>query len=114
MSTLTLISSSIVALLHFMFLYTESIGWPKMARRFGYTKEETKITQLLATNQGAYNGGFAVLLLWALYSGHAPTVGALLMFIIAMSVVGAATVRWTIFVIQGVPAILALAFHQFS
>ena len=32
----------------------------------------------------------------------------LLAFIVVMGIVGALTVRWTIFVVQGIPAILGL------
>ena len=62
----------------------------------------------LALNQGAYNAGVAVVLAWALATGRTDTAAALLVFVVAMAAVGAASVRWTIFVVQGVPALLAL------
>lgn len=80
-----------------------------MAKRFGYKPEAIVATKVLALNQGAYNAGFAALLAWALVTGQAATVTALLIFIIAMAVVGALSVRWTLFVAQGVPAVAALA-----
>jgi len=98
----------IVVGLHVLFALAESVGWTQMARRFGYSREATEHTRRLALNQGAYNLGFAGLLAWALIAAQGPTVIALLSFIIAMAVVGAVSVRWTIFVIQGGPAVVAL------
>lgn len=98
----------IVVALHVLFALMESVGWSKMARRFGYNREATEITRTLAMNQGAYNLGFAALLAWALVAGHGATVIALLAFITAMAVVGALTASWTILVLQGAPAIVAL------
>ncbi len=99
----------IVVALHALFALAESVGWSQMARRFGYSAEATETTRRLALNQGAYNAGLAAVLGWALVAGHGPTVIAMLAYVVAMSIVGAASVRWTIFVIQGVPAIVALA-----
>ena len=98
----------IVVGLHVLFGLAESVGWSQMARRFGYSREATETTRALALNQGAYNIGFAAVLAWALVTGQGPTVIALLSFITAMAVVGAVSVRWTIFLIQGVPAVVAL------
>lgn len=99
----------IVVALHAVFALAESVGWDQMARRFGYSPEATETTRRLALNQGAYNAGIAAVLGWALVAGHGPTVTAMLAYVIAMAIVGAASVRWTIFVIQGIPAIVALA-----
>lgn len=98
----------IVVGLHVLFGLAESVGWSQMARRFGYSREATETTRVLALNQGAYNIGFAAVLAWALVTGQGPTVIALLSFITAMAVVGAVSARWTIFLIQGVPAVVAL------
>ena len=99
----------LVVILHVLFAFGESVGWNAMAKRFGYRPEAIVATKVLALNQGAYNAGFAALLAWALVSSQAATVVALLSFIIAMSIVGALSVRWTLFVVQGVPALVALA-----
>ncbi|MCB9592131.1 MAG: DUF1304 family protein [Sandaracinaceae bacterium] len=98
----------IVVALHVLFGLAESVGWNQMARRFGYDKEKTETTRSLALNQGAYNAGLAAVLGWALATGQTATVIAMLAYVVAMAVVGAVSVRWTIFVIQGVPATLAL------
>ena len=103
------VTAWIVVALHIVFGLAESVGWSQMARRFGYNQEATETTRRLALNQGAYNGGVAALLAWALIAGQATTVVAMLVFVLAMSVVGALSVRWTIFVLQGLPALIALA-----
>lgn len=105
------ITAWLVVALHLVFAAMESVGWDQMARRFGSTPEETEITRSLAMNQGAYNAGLAMVLAWALVTGRGPTVVAMLIYVVAMAIVGGATVRGSIFVIQGVPALLALAAH---
>lgn len=103
------VTAWIVVALHLLFCLAETAGWSQMARRFGYSKEATQITRSLALNQGFYNAGLAVVLGWALATGQRATVMAMLLYVVAMSVVGAVSVRWTIFVLQGVPALVALA-----
>jgi putative membrane protein len=99
----------IVVVLHGIFALGESVGWSQMGRRFGLTPEAVEHTRALALNQGAYNLGLAAVLGWAVATGQTRTVVAMLVFVVAMAVVGAASVRWTIFVVQGVPAVAALA-----
>ncbi len=103
------VTAWIVVALHLLFGLAESVGWDQMARRFGYNKEKTEITRSLALNQGAYNAGLASVLAWALLTGQGATVVAMLVYVVAMAIVGAVSVRWTIFVVQGVPAVIALA-----
>lgn len=98
----------IVVVLHVLFGLAESVGWDRMAARFGYTREQTQTTRTLALNQGAYNAGLAAVLAWALATGEGSAAMAMLAYVVAMAIVGALSVRWTIFVIQGVPALAAL------
>ncbi len=109
MSTIATIAASLVVLLHLVFAAAESVGWTQMAARFGYDKQKTETTRALALNQGAYNAGLACVLGWALATGQAATVIAMLIYVLVMAIVGALSVRWSIFVIQGVPALAALA-----
>ena len=111
MATAALVATLGVAVLHLLFLAMETVGWSKMARGFGYKRDEVELTRTLAANQGFYNGGVACLLVWAALTGQAATVTALMLFVIAMAIVGAITAKWTILVIQGAPAALALALH---
>ncbi len=98
-----------VGVLHVVFGLAESVGWSQMSRRFGYNREATETTRTLALNQGAYNGGVAMLLFWGVASANDAMVTALLIFVVTMGAIGAWSVRWTLFVAQGVPALLALA-----
>lgn len=98
-----------VVVLHVVFGLAESVGWDQMARRFGYRPDAIEQTRTLALNQGAYNAGIACLLAWALATARFDVAIALLVFIVAMAIVGGASVRPTIFVAQGVPALIALA-----
>lgn len=104
------LSAVIVAVLHVAFAAGESVGWTAFARRLGYDDARISATRPLALNQGAYNFGVAAMLGWAVFTDNWPTAQVLLLFIVAMSIVGALSVRWTIFAIQGVPALIALAF----
>ena len=104
----------IVAVLHVAFAAGESVGWSGMAARFGYSKEKIEHTRKLALNQGAYNLGVAAMLGVGLATDNAAMVQTLLWFIVAMAVVGGASVRWTIFAIQGVPALIALGLTMTS
>jgi putative membrane protein len=106
---LATIPAWIVVALHVLFGLAESVGWTGMARRFGYNREKTEITRALALNQGAYNAGLAGVLAWALLTGRTDTAVAMLVYVVVMAIVGAVSVRWTIFVVQGVPAVIALA-----
>lgn len=106
---LATIAVTVVAVLHVAFAAGESVGWTAFARRMGYDAARIEATRSLALNQGAYNFGVAAMLGYAVWTQAWPTVHMILLFIIAMSVVGALSVRWTIFVVQGVPAIIALA-----
>ena len=99
----------LVVALHLLFALAETVGWGQMARRFGYSAAATEHTRALALNQGAYNAGIACVLGWTLLTGRTEAALALLAFITAMGVVGGASVRWTIAVIQSVPALLAIA-----
>jgi len=103
-----------VVALHVLFGLAESVGWSGMARRFGYDREKTEITRALALNQGAYNAGLAGMLAWALVTGRTDTAMAMLVYVLVMGIVGAVSVRWTIFVVQGVPAVVALATLSFA
>lgn len=100
---------ALVAFLHVVFAAAESIGWQAFATRMGYSRDRIEATRQLAANQGAYNLGVAAMLGWSMVSGDWGTVAMLLAFIVVMGIVGALTVRWTIFVVQGIPAILGLA-----
>lgn len=110
---LAAIPAWLVVLLHIAFGMAESVGWTQLATRFGYKPEAIETTRMLALNQGAYNAGIAMVLAWSLATDRTPTAIAVLLFIVAMGLVGGATARWTIVVLQSVPAAIAVAALMF-
>ena len=104
------IATGVVAAAHVAFMILESVLWttPTGRRMFAQTVESAETTRVLALNQGVYNGGVAMLLVWAMATGRPATVAALLAFIIAMGIVGAVTAKPTILVAQALPAAVAL------
>lgn len=103
----------VVAALHLGFLVLEMFLWntPTGHRIFGLKPELAAQSAALAKNQGLYNGFLAAGLIWGLVLGPAGL--AIKVFFLACVVVagifGAATVNRRIFVIQALPAIVALA-----
>jgi putative membrane protein len=103
----------IVSLLHCYFLILEMFLWetPRTRAIFRTDPEFAARSRTLAGNQGLYNGFLAAGLLWGLWlgpDGQAITLFFLICVIIA-AIYGAATVSRKIFVVQGVPALLAIA-----
>ncbi|MEM1412311.1 MAG: DUF1304 domain-containing protein [Pseudomonadota bacterium] len=90
-----------------MFLWTEPVGM----RTFGMTEAFARESAALAANQGLYNGFLAAGLIWGLIRGDQGR--HVLVFFLACVVVagvfGGITVKPTIFLVQGVPAMIALA-----
>lgn len=105
------IAIGVVAAAHVIFMVLESVLWttPTGRRIFAQTVDGAEATRVLALNQGVYNGGVAALLVWAMVTGRPATAAALLVFIIAMGIVGAVTAKPTILVAQALPAAVALA-----
>jgi len=105
----------IVALLHFGFLYLEMFLWtkPRGLKAFGNTPEKAEIMKVLAANQGLYNGFLAAGLIWSLTVSSRLFEFDIKMFflgcVILAALFGAATVSRRILLIQGLPAIVALA-----
>ena len=90
-----------------MFLWTEPVGM----RVFGLTPEFARESAPLAMNQGLYNGFLAAGLIWGLLSkenGLAIKVFFLACVIVA-GIFGGLTAKASIVVVQGGPALLALA-----
>ena len=110
----------IVALLHFFFLYLEMFLWttPSGRKRFGTTEQQAKDTAVLAANQGLYNGFLGAGLIWSLLHSNPQTSHELAVFFLACVIVaaiyGGATSNKKILVVQGLPALVALALVLFS
>lgn len=108
--------SVIVGVLHLGFMVLESFLWTHRIGRktFGLTAEDAEKTKVLAFNQGMYNGALGVALIVAAATGELTTAAFLLAFVVFVGLVGAATVKWTIAVVQAAPAALALALGWFA
>ena len=101
----------VVALLHLYFLVLEMFLWtrPLGLRTFRNTPEKAEITRVLAANQGLYNGFLAAGLLYAVATGSREFALFFLACVVVAALYGAWSVNKRIFMVQGVPALAALA-----
>src|SRR5260370_1920797 len=99
-----------VALSHVGFLILEMFYWNEPVGReiFNTTPEFTASTQLLAANQGLYNGFLAAGLLWGLFSGRRDLKIFFLCCVIVAGVYGGLPPEMSILYIQRLPALAAL------
>lgn len=112
MEYLVQITIGFVALLHCLFMVLEMFLW-----RTGTGRSITKLsvemaerTSALAANQGLYNGFLASGLVWSLVATDS-TFELRLFFLVCVIVAGlfgAITVSRTIFLVQAMPAVVAL------
>ena len=114
MHILAAIFVGIVALEHIYILVLEMFLWTSSRARksFGTTMEEAVATKPLAANQGLYNGFLAAGLIWGLVhpnhqTGHSIEVFFLICVLVA-ALYGGATVKRAIWLVQGLPALIAL------
>ena len=107
----------IVAFAHLYFLVLEMFLWegPIGRKVFRMDAQKAATTAVLAKNQGLYNGFLAAGLVWGIAlasqgADHAVQVETFFLgCVIVAGAYGAATVSPRIFLVQGVPALLALA-----
>jgi putative membrane protein len=109
----------VVALEHVWILVLEMFLWtkPQGLKAFHNTPEIAGITKVLAANQGLYNGFLAAGLFWSLMTGS-PLFGFdLKVFFLGCVTIaalyGAYSVSRRILIMQGLPAIIALAVTVF-
>lgn len=107
---LALAATLFVALAHVAFMVVETFLWttPAIRKRFGQTEEQALATEVLAKNQGVYNGALAAALAWAALAGETRAQAVLLGFVIVVGVYGAVTAKRSILFIQALPAVVAL------
>ncbi len=111
MNILSIITVSIVILLHAFFLILEMFFWTKPYGRktFGLSESFAQETKSLAANQGLYNGFLAAGLLWGLVStGGYDALIFFLSCIIIAGIYGAITAKKSILWIQAMPAAIAM------
>ncbi|WP_417696627.1 DUF1304 domain-containing protein [Psychromonas sp.] len=104
----------LVALEHVYILILEMFLWhkPRTLKVFGIEKKEADVLAVMAANQGLYNGFLAAGLMWGLVHSNPIFAQQIQVFFLACIVVAAGyggfTVKKTIWLIQGLPALLAL------
>ncbi|QNN70399.1 DUF1304 domain-containing protein [Thermomonas carbonis] len=111
MSMIALVLIGVVGLLHLYFLVLEMFLWtrPLGLKTFRNTPEKAETTRVLAANQGLYNGFLAAGLFYAIATGSREFALFFLACVIIAALYGAYSVNKRIFVVQGVPALAALA-----
>jgi len=106
---------AIVAIEHLYILYIEMFAWETKGKATFKTipPELFKPTKVLAANQGLYNGFLSAGLCWSLLIGDDLWAKYVAIFFLACIIIaaiyGAATASKKILVIQGIPAMIALA-----
>ena len=103
----------LVAVLHVYILVLEMFLWdkPMGLKAFRNTPEKATETQVLAANQGLYNGFLAAGLFWGLALGDAAGFPVKIFFLLCVAIAGlygAATAARKILYIQTVPAALGI------
>lgn len=101
---------ALVMLEHFYILILEMFMWtaPRTRKIFGTTPEFAEASKTMAANQGLYNGFLAAGLLWGLISGQQDIKVFFAACVLVAGAYGGLTVSPRIFMVQGLPALLAL------
>merc|ERR1719242_1617702 len=110
MHMVAVVCVSIIGILHVLFFVMECFFWHIMARRFmrGITRNQIEFTRAMAMNQGIYNLGTAFGLFWSVFTSNKSTTIMLLLCVIMYAAFGAVTVKKSIMIGQGLPAIVGL------
>jgi putative membrane protein len=109
MKTLARTVVLLVALEHIGILVLEMFFWnhPIGQRIFGMTPEVAAASQVLAANQGLYNGFLAAGLAWGLFSDQRNIQLFFLGCVIAAGIFGGLTAKTSILFTQALPALIA-------
>lgn len=104
----------IVALEHLYIMYMEMFAWETLGKKTfkGALRNDLFApTKVLAANQGLYNGFLAAGLIWSLFIEDPVWVQNISLFflgcVIVAAIYGSYTASKKIFLIQGIPAIIA-------
>ncbi len=110
MHTVAVVLTALVALLHAGFALLEMVLWTRPAGRgtFGLDRQFAEDSKALAANQGLYNLFLVAGLVWGLVAERTDVQVFFLGCVVVAGLFGAATVSRRIFVVQAVPALLAL------
>ncbi|EFM08754.1 protein of unknown function DUF1304 [Paenibacillus curdlanolyticus YK9] len=105
----------LVAVEHVYILILEMFLWttPRARKAFGTSIEQAEITKPLAANQGLYNGFLAAGLVWGLIHPNAATGKEVEIFfltcVLIAALYGGFSAKRSILLVQGLPALIALA-----
>jgi putative membrane protein len=116
MSTLAIVLTALVAVLHLGFMVLEMVFWTRPLGRkvFGLDPQVARDSAKLAMNQGLYNGFLAAGLVWGLWLDDRGITLFFLGCVVVAGIFGAATVKRSILYVQALPALLAaVAVHYF-
>src|SRR5436190_7692247 len=110
---MSLAAKILIALEHIYFLVLEMFLWAKPRTRaaFGMSAEQAEQTKVLAANQGLYNGFLAAGLIWALTEPRLfalPLSTFFLLCVLVAGIYGGATANRRIWLLQALPAAVAL------
>lgn len=106
--------TSLVIAIHIYIVLLEMFLWTKPTglKAFRQSLEKAQSTAVLAKNQGLYNGFLVAGLIWSIVEPRAEFASSIQIFFLSCVVVagiyGGYTVNKKIFLIQAVPALLAL------
>lgn len=113
MSIIANVFVALVALEHFYILVLQMFMWtsPRGRKAFRMSPQKAEATQVLAANQGLYNGILAAGLVWSLVQRDPMFAFQLKLFfvgaVITAGLYGGLTVSRRIALVQAVPAIIA-------
>ena len=119
MSMIAKLLVALVAAEHIYFLVLEMFLWttPRTRAAFGMSAEQAEQTRVLAGNQGLYTGFLAAGLTWALLAPAAYATQLALFFlgcVLVAGLYGGATANKRIWLLQALPAAIALAAVWFT
>ncbi|MGJ8662221.1 MAG: DUF1304 domain-containing protein [Marinicella sp.] len=110
MKTLANLLTSLVAIMHVGIMILEMFFWnhPIGQRIFAMTPEVAAASEVLAMNQGLYNGFLAAGLFWGLFSKRTDIKVFFLGCVVVAGIFGGITAKTSILFTQGLPALIAL------
>lgn len=119
MDFLPVIFVALVAIEHIYILVLEMFFWtkPRALKVFGMSLSDAQTSKTLAANLGLYNGFLAAGLIWGLvHPNHIIGEQVQIFFlacVLVAAIYGGLTAKRSILVVQGVPALVALALTLF-
>ncbi|NOT36345.1 MAG: DUF1304 domain-containing protein [Saprospiraceae bacterium] len=108
-----------IALLHLYFLYFEMFAWETIGKKTfrSLSPDLFKPTKVLAANQGLYNGFLSAGLIWSLLITNEECSRNVAIFflvcVLVAGIYGGLTASKKIFIVQGLPALIALIMLYF-